>query len=165
MAAVLTGFEFASTGIENACALGQGSEDLLEPSLAVYFVDVFDEHGDSLLALCFCESEQAELIARQGQISQCYGIDGCFSRADGWRDDDEFLQRHASRLGTVHDAARVKHPVGVKFHPFLTDRRREVKGATRLQQLRHIGNAALITLRVDLVAIAAQAKVFDGMQA
>lgn len=90
MAAVLTGFEFASTGIENACALGQGSEDLLEPSLAVYFVDVFDEHGDSLLALCFCESEQAELIARQGQISQCYGIDGCFSRADGWRDDDEF---------------------------------------------------------------------------
>jgi hypothetical protein len=66
MAAVLTVFELASSGIENACALGQGSEDLLEPSLTVYFVDVFDEHGGSFLALYFCENEQAELIARQG---------------------------------------------------------------------------------------------------
>ena len=62
MAAVLTDFKFASTGIENACTLGQGSEDLLEPSLAVYFVDVFEEHSGflvPLLGVCFCKSEQA----------------------------------------------------------------------------------------------------------
>ena len=128
MAAVLTVFKFASTGIENACALGQGSEGLLEPSLAVYFVDVFDEHGDSLLVRCFCESEQAELIARQGQISQCYGIDGRFSRPVGWRDNNQFLQRHASRLGTAHDAAWVKHPVSFKLNSLLANRCGKVEG-------------------------------------
>jgi hypothetical protein len=66
MAAVLTVFKFASSDIENACALGQSSKDLLEPSLAVYFVDVFDEHGGSLLVRCFCKNKQAEHIARQG---------------------------------------------------------------------------------------------------
>lgn len=53
MAAVLTVFEFAGTDIKQACALGQGGQGLLEPSLAVYFVDVFDKHGRALISELF----------------------------------------------------------------------------------------------------------------
>lgn len=35
----------------------QGGQGLLEPSLAAYFVDVFDEHADSFLVLCFYEKK------------------------------------------------------------------------------------------------------------
>jgi hypothetical protein len=70
MATVLSIFKFASSSIENARAWGKGSEDLLEPSLAINFIDVFvDKHDDFLLAIKFCKNEQAELIAVQAKVS------------------------------------------------------------------------------------------------
>ena len=94
----------------------------------------------------FFKNEQAELIALQGQFSKRSAVDGGFLRPVGWRDNNQFLQRHASRLGTAHDAARVKHPVGVKFHPFLTDRCGSIIEHFQLQSFQSKGNQCFVNI-------------------
>ncbi len=73
--AVLAVFQFAGASIKHARAFLQCAEGLLQPCLAVEFVDIFIEHGRSLLRLRFGENKKSELIMLLRQFSKSIAID------------------------------------------------------------------------------------------
>jgi hypothetical protein len=80
-------------------------------------------------------------------------------------DQGQFQQLQRVPLRAVQDLPRIEHPVGIELHPSLPYGKGQVEHAARGQERRQAFESAFKARRIHRIPIAAQAEVFQGVQA